>query len=188
MIAITSQGLQELAKAVSGKTKDLKKNLAIAINDTSRFCKSQIAKEIEGTGVNLTQKVIKTALKDSGRANAARLGVQITLKKGFRFGLNAFKARQTKKGVSYSITKKGGATKLPNAFIPKRYGGKVYIRKATGKGSGRGPLRQLRGISPWGVFVKNQTTSLVSEKTQAELNKQVVRRIRFLTLKASGKI
>jgi hypothetical protein len=184
MIAITSQGLQELAKAVSGKTKDLKKNLAIAINDTSRFCKSQIAKEIQGTGLNVTQKVIKSGLKDSGRANAAKLSVQVTLEKGYRFGLNAFNARETKKGVTYKITRNGGNKNIQNAFIPKRFGGKVYVRQS----KERGPLRQLRGISPWGVFVKNQKTSLVNEKTQAELNKQVVRRIRFLTLKASGKI
>lgn len=184
MITASTKGLDGLAKAVGGKTKDLKKNIAIAINDASRFCKSQIAKEIQSTGLNATQKVIKSGLTDNGRANAARPSVRVTLKKGHRFGLNAFKARQTKKGVTYKITKSGGNKRIPNAFIPTRYGGKVYIRQD----KARGPLRQLRGISPWGVFVKNQKTSLVAEKTQAELEKQIERRIRFLMLKATGSI
>jgi hypothetical protein len=110
------------------------------------------------------------------------------LKKGFRFGLQAFNPRQTKKGVSYTISKSTGVQKVPRAFVIEKWGRRVYIRKATGKGSGRGPLRQLRGVSPWGVFVKNNMTPTITEKTQAELNKQIERRIRFLLLKSSGRI
>jgi hypothetical protein len=186
MINISSKGIAGLTKAVKGIEKDLKKNVAVAINDSTKFCKSQIAKTIQATGINVTQKVIKSGLIDSGRANAARLGVTVTLKKGFRFGLNAFKARAVKKGgVSYKISKTSGTKNIPNAFIPTRYGsGKVYIRS----GKERGPLRQMRGISPWGVFVKNDKTPVIAKQTQAELEKQIQRRIRFLTLKAQGKI
>jgi hypothetical protein len=177
--------LGELRKTLNGVGKDFNRNLAVAVNDTSRFCKSQISKEIQSTGLNVTQKVIKSGLADSGRATAGRTSVTVTLKKGFRFGLNAFKARQTKKGVTYRITKGGGAGRITNAFIPTRYGqGKVYVRQ----GKERGPLRQMRGVSPFGVCAKNKKESLVAKKTQAELIKQIDRRIRFLLLKASGKI
>lgn len=186
MIKVGFKGakVDELRKALGDAQKGVKRELAIALNATSKYCKSQIAKEIQATGLNTTQKVIKSGLTDSGRANAAKLAVKVTLKKSKRFGLDAFKARQTKKGVTYRITKGTGASRIPNAFIPKRYGGKVYIRQ----GKQRGPLRQMRGISPWGIFVKNSKTSVVSKKTDAELTKQIDRRIRFLLLKAQGKI
>lgn len=174
----------ELRKALNGSSKDIKKNLAVAVNATTKFCKSQIAKEIQGSGVNLAQKVIKTGLTDSGRATAAKPGAKVTLKKGFRFGLDKFKARETKKGVTYRISKQGGSSRIPNAFIPKQYGGKVYVRE----GKQRGPLRQMRGISPWGVFVRNNRVTTVGKRVRAELFKQIDRRIRFVLLKAQGKI
>lgn len=188
MISLSSPqaSIKRLSEALNGSAKLIRKELAIATNETARFCKSQIAKEIQATGINTTQKVIKSALTDSGRANANDTSVKVTLKKGFRFGLDAFKAKERKKGgVQYKISKGGGNRVIPNAFIPKKYGrGKVYIRK----GNERGPLRQMRGVSPWGVFVKNRKTKPVSKRTEAELTKQVERRIRLLMLRASGQV
>lgn len=183
-IEIDKGKLSELHKTIHSLGKSIPREMAVAINATARFVKSQIAKEIQATGLNVTQTIIKSKLKSGDRANVAKPRTSVTLRKDFRFGLDAFKASQTKKGVTYRIVKGGGRKRITNAFIPKRYGGKVYVRQA----KSRGPLRQMRGVSPWGMFVKNNKTAVVSSLAIAELNKQVQRRIRFLTLKAAGEI
>jgi len=55
-------------------------------------------------------------------------------------------------------------------------------------GKSRLPIQIQKGPSPWGVFVKREMTKQVEATANAELKKQVERRIRFINLKKTGAV
>jgi hypothetical protein len=189
MINISSKGIAGLTKVVNSVAKDLKKNLAIAINETSKTGKAGIAKKISAE-LAVPQKVIKQEIKNT-RAAASLLRSNLRLRKTSRISLRDFGARQNKTGVSYKISKTKGRATIPGAFqgpkpgaIKVSWRGRVFRRV----GKSRLPIVQLFGPSPWGVFTVNKMVHKQERELQAELEKQIQRRIRFLTLKAQGKI
>ena len=62
--------------------------------------------------------------------------------------------------------------------------GNAFIRV----GKTRLPIRKLLGPSPWGVFVVGKKIGPSAQQIEAELKKQIDRRIRFILLKQSGAI
>lgn len=184
MITVSVSGLMQLSEAVKGIEKDLKRNLSVAINATLGKGKSSIAKEI-ATELAASQKVIKQQIVSS-KATTTDLQGRLVLKKSFRPPLRDFGAKQNKSGVSYRISKTSGRKTIKSAFQVQKWGGRVFIRE----GKERLPIRQLYGPSPWGVFVnpRRNLTETQKKLLEAELGKQIDRRIRFLLLKAQGKI
>ena len=57
-----------------------------------------------------------------------------------------------------------------------------------GVGKSRLPIVKLHGASPFGVMTKGKKLGPSVEATQAELEKQIQRRVRFITLKKTGAI
>ena len=53
-------------------------------------------------------------------------------------------------------------------------------------GSGRLPIIQIKGVSAFGAYVKNNLAGPQVEAVNAELTKQIERRINLNVLRASG--
>jgi len=175
---------------LSQSKSNIKRELATAINATAKKAKSEVSKQVRNE-LAVTKKVIDTQIKLGGRASAGSLGSSVTLRKSSRIPLRDFAARQNSKGVSYKVSKSKGRNTVSGAFQGPKPGvmkaswrGRVFKRV----GEKRLPIVQLYGPSPWGVFVKRKQVGPTGKAIRAELEKQIDRRIRFLLLKASGKI
>ena len=161
------------------------KALAGAVNDTAKVVKTEISSDIRER-VNIKKKDIDPHIVINPRATPRLPSAKIRLSRSERLSLKYFGARQTKKGVRYRISKSGGRSRIPSAFGPDipRLGGHVYRR--TGKP--RLPIIQLKGPSPWGVFVKAGLADKTQNRATAILEKKLNDRVRYLLLKQSGAI
>lgn len=184
-VTVRTGSLKELASAVKAVGKDLRKELKIAVNATAKKSKSIINKEIRTELANTTSKTVYFTIKVHLSPSLNNPSARIEVKKTDRLSLRSFKPRQTRAGVSYQISKTRGRKTATGAFIntTKLHGG-VFKRV----GPERLPIIKLRGVSPWGVMTKGGKLGPSKEETSIELRKQIQKRIRFLTLKASGAI
>jgi hypothetical protein len=192
-LSVTARGEKRLAKLLQGNTKRLRREMAIAVNATSKKTVAIWAKEVSKE-VATAQKNIKATIKVSKKAAASESKsptAVVTQRKTGRIPLRDFGARQNKKGATYKISKGGkrgfvaGAFQGPKPGVMKAsWRGRVFKRV----GTGRLPIIQLFGPSPWGVSIKNNLKKPTVKATKIELIKQIERRIRFLKLKQSGAI
>lgn len=184
---LTVTGTKEARAALQNVTDNLKKQMGIVAWKAATKGKSLIAKDITQE-LAVPQKVVRE------QVNANRVGgrdAEVVLKKSRRISLREFGARQNKTGVSYRISKTQGRKTVAGAFQGPRPGvmksswkGNVFKRV----GKKRLPIRKLRGVSPWGSFVKRNRIKPVGAQIQAELRKQLNERVRYLTLKKQGVI
>lgn len=192
--------IEELAKAASMVKSNVKKEMRVAINATLKLVASKVAK-IVTEELNTTQKVIKKSLRSKKAKSLDDKGV-MTIKawaigessqpdEKRRLSLRHFKPRQSGKGVAVKISKKKGRVFIASAFMgPKpgvrreKWQGDVYARQ----GKPRTPIFKKSGPSVWGVYVTSGKDAEVRATARIALEKQIERRIRFLTLKAQGKI
>jgi hypothetical protein len=192
-LSVTARGEKRLAKLLQGNSKRLRREMAVAVNATSKKTVAIWAKEVSKE-VATAQKNIKATIKVSKKASAGESKsptAVVTQKKTGRIPLRDFGARQNKGGTSYKISKGGkrgfvaGAFQGPKPGVMKAsWRGRVFKRV----GAGRLPIIQLFGPSPWGVSIKNDLKKPTVKATRIELIKQIERRIRFLKLKQSGAI
>ena len=194
MIGFTVQQrrVNELSKVLKGSDKKVRRQLAIAVNATSRKTQGGIAKEVAkelATAQKNIKKTITIKKKADGKDKVPSAVVSQTQTK--RIPLRDFGARQTKKGTSYKVSKSRGRKTINGAFQGPKPGvmksswrGRVFKRV----GKSRLPIQQLFGASPWGVFVKNDIKKPIVKESKRELIKQIERRIRFMKLKESGAI
>ena len=184
---------KRIIKIISDLGFNARKELRIAVNKTAKKVESTAAKEIQGE-LATTQKVIKEKIIKSDRKGNAAMS-EVIIKKSARIALKKFGAKHVKEskkqtgGVTYRISKTKGRQTLPHAFMGPRSGvsaiklkGGVYQRA----GKKRLPIYQLYGPSPWGVFTKKGMVQPTVKVGKEELEKQIVDRVRFLTLKAKG--
>jgi len=164
------------------------KELSAAINDVSRKTKVKVGKDIRSVVAMKTAEA-KKPISIQGKSTAQNLQVMVRLKKTDRLGLRHFGARQTKSGVSYKISKKGNRGFVAGAFqgpTPKvrkmSWRGNVFKRV----GSSRLPIVQIKGVSAFGAYVKNNLEKPGRAEVAAELFKQVERRIKLNVLRANG--
>lgn len=194
MIALsaTARGEKRLAKLLGGNAKKLRREIAVAVNATSKKTVSIWAKEVSKE-IATAQKNIKATIKVSRKAAATESKsptAVVTQRKTGRIPLRDFGAKQNKKGVTYRISKgkrgfAAGAFQGPKPGVMKAsWRGRVFKRV----GEGRLPIIQLFGPSPWGVSIENNLTNPVGKATKVELLKQIERRTRFIKLKQSGAI
>lgn len=190
IVKIDDNQIRQMKAAIENTGRKLRRELKTAVNATASRCKSIVAKQI-GSELAVPQKVIKGTIKQTRKPNEVDISAVIEVLKGDRIPLREFGARQTKKGVSYRVSKTRGRKLAEGAFQGPRPGlmksswrGRAFKRV----GKSRLPITQLYGPSPWGVFVVGDKIGPTVEQTQAELKKQVDRRIRFLQLKQAGTI
>lgn len=187
-IDVDTKQMDALSQAVRRAGKSVRKELAAAINQVSRKTKRDMGKQIR-TEVTLKKKESEKPLSIRGKASTERLQVTVSLKKTPRLGLRHFGARQDKRGVSYKISKKSGRSRVDGAFQgPKprvmklSWRGNVFKRQ----GKARLPIVQIKGVSPYGVYQKNNLAAPQAETVGKELTKQIERRINLNVLRANG--
>ena len=189
-VTIKQSSLDSLISALKDTERKLKKELQVAVNATANKAKSIINKEIRSelattaTAINSTIRIKRKATNDLPSAS-------VEVKKTARISLREFGARQTKVGVSAKISKTRGRKTYAGAF----QGPKPGLMKASWRGhvfkrvgKSRLPIVKLHGASPFGVMTKGKKLGPSVEATQAELEKQIQRRVRFITLKKTGAI
>jgi len=189
-ITIDPGQIAAMKKAIEDTGRSLRKELAVACNATAAKGKSIIAKQI-GKELATPQKNIRATISQSKKAKDTDISATLEVRKDRRISLKEFGARQTKAGVSYKISKSKGRKTVPGAFqgpkpgsINVRTKGNVFKRV----GKSRLPIVKLMGPSSWGVFVVGKKQGPSVPDIEAELKKQIDRRIRFIALKASGAI
>ena len=187
-IEINRGQLQQLAKAVSASGKKLTKEIAGAINQVSKKTKLEMGREIRKK-VAIPKDEVEKPLSIRAQATEGNLSAVVSLKETKRLGLRHFAARQDKRGVSYKISKAGGRKRVNGAFQgPKpgvmKVGWKGNAFKRVGKS--RLPIVQLKGVSAYGTYKKNEMAGPQVKTIEGELSKQLERRIKLNVLRASG--
>lgn len=199
-VEINKDQLERLATASAKAGKKMKKELVAAINQVSKKTKLEMGRGIRNT-VNIKKDESEKPLSIRASATEQSLAAIVQLKKTGRLGLRHFGAKQDKRGVTYKINKKGGRSRINGAFMgPKpgvikiswkgnvfmREGGAVKMTKGRHKGRMRQQIVQKRGVSAWGAYVKNNLAGPQAKAVEAELLKQIERRINLNVLRASG--
>jgi len=187
-IDIDAKKLKELLAATKKAGKSFPKELAQAINQVSKKTRVDIGRDIRKT-VALKKADSEKPIKVLSTATTGKLSATVRLNKTRRLGLNAFGARQDKSGVSYKISKNGGRKRVAGAFQGPRPGVmKVSWRGNAFKrvGKARLPIRKLRAVSAWGAYAKNDLSGPQVKAIEAELAKQMERRIKLNILRANG--
>ena len=187
-IQINAKQIKKLKEAVGKAKKSFPKELAGAINQVARKTKVKIGKDIRSV-VAMKVAEAKKPISITAKATAGHLSATVSLKKTTRLGLRHFGARQTKKGVSYRISKTGGRGFVPGAF----QGPTPQIRKMSWQGNAfkrvgksRLPIVQIKGVSAYGAYKKNELSKPQVKEINAELRKQMERRINLNVLRANG--
>lgn len=136
VISIDTQEIGELADLLREAAAKFPHAIALALNRTVSETRTAVARAlVQQTGAKYG--VVRKALSIIP-ATAATLTAAIVAK-GSYMPLSAFKARQTKKGVSAAPWNTRRV--FPHTFIIARYGGNVYKRV----GRARFPLHKLYG-------------------------------------------
>jgi hypothetical protein len=180
--------LQRLTQSVAAAKKSLTKELAGAINDVGKKTKLDMGRNIRKK-VAIPKDEVEKPLSIRARATEANLSAVVSLKKTPRLGLRHFGARQDKRGVSYKIDKTGGRKRVNSAFQGPRPG--VMRMKWKGNafrrvGPSRLPIVQLKGVSAYGTYKKNEMAGPQVKSIETELTKQLERRIKLNVLRANG--
>lgn len=123
---------KEIMEYLGGLRSKGRKALWTAVNKTTNHVKSQIAKEIGPPKGILTapQKRIKSVIKLGKRPTISSPVGRIDIS-GRAMRLGSFKAKKTKKGVTFQIFKSGARLLAENAFIIKKGNFKGVFRRET---------------------------------------------------------
>lgn len=177
-------------EGVSKVLQELGQNVAIqmsaAISKTAAKVRTQAARRLKAHLAVPVRILKKSIIK--GRTDKKAMSATIYLNPGYPIPLKYFGARDYRKGkggVTYRIIPGSSARSIiRDAFIVQQYGGNVYRRKS----KERGPLIKQVGPAPGDMFEKAGVIQVAIETAQSELPKQINERVRFLTLKAQGKL
>ena len=185
---IKGNGLNALMNVLTETPKKLPKELASIANKVAKGHAKEIGKEIRKEVVMKAKDVIKF-IKQEKKATENDISTNLFVRGNERVPLKQFGARQTKKGVSYKISKKHKRKTVPSAFGPNipRLGSHVYARQT----KSRLPIRKLYGPSVLGVYLKNDMLKFSEEQLSDELEKQVTKRVRAIIvnqIKKQGRV
>lgn len=179
--------LRKLKEACGNAKKSFGKELAAAINETAKNHRLRQGRNIRGE-VNLKKKEVESKIT-LRKATVVMPQARVFLLETQREGLQHFAARQNKSGVSYRISKKKGRGIVHGAFMGPRPGavalklnGGVFKRV----GKSRLPIVKLYGVSPYGVYSKNNFEQTDVAYSSDFLTQQMDRRIKLNVLRANG--
>lgn len=189
-VTVKAASVASLKAAIKDTTRKLQAELRVAVNATANKSKSIINKQIRSE-LAVTAKVVNQTIRIKRKAAGSELSATVEVKKTARISLREFGARQGAKGTSYKISKTKGRKTIPDGF----QGPKPGVWKASWRGhvfkrlgKSRLPIAKLYGPSPFGVMTVGNKLGPSKEETQAELEKQVQKRIRFVIKKKLGEI
>jgi len=146
--------------------------VARALNKTIRSVQTQTVRAI-AADVGLAQKDVRKGLTlelATRQRLLARLAVSTR-----RIGLHAFRARQTKRGVTYKLP--GGRGRVPSGFIARMKSGHVGVFKRWGPK--RLPITELRGPSLGRVF-ESKVAQVLKQSVRQLFDKYLAHEIDFL--------
>jgi len=185
---IDQSQIKRLESAVRAAGKSMSKEISAAINAVAKKTRLDMGRKIRSE-LNIGKESVESTIKTVRPSTPGSLSAGVRLNKTKRIPLRDFGAKQNKVGVSFKISKKGGRGAVQGAFQGPKPGvmkaswrGRVFKRA----GKERLPIVQLMGPSPWGVFVKRRMTAVQIAETEAELKKQMERRINLNVLRANG--
>ena len=161
---------QRINKVFRQIDRDLDWCIISALNKTATSARSQIIKFIR-QDYNIKASELRSLITIK-RAKRNRPHITIMFENK-PIGLFSFKARQTKKGLSYEIRKGAGRKKIESGFIAEfNYPG-AFIRK----GKERGPLKKLFGPTSAQLFkseeAQNELVRILEDTFYTKLNQQV---------------
>ena len=184
-VEVKGNGFNALRNLATDFRVNLAKETVIASRNTAKAHRREISKNVRQF-VTITNKgVLRTVKVVSG--NRANTSSSIHIEVTERPSLKEFKARQTKKGVSYKIREGGKRKLVKSAFLgPGSLNGHVYVRTT----KSRKPIRKLYGVSVAAVFGQNDlivfSRKQILERMDKEMNKRV-RSIIVRTIRKQGR-
>ncbi len=182
IVTIDPRQIAAMKAAIEGTGRSLRKELVIATNQTAKKTQTGIAKQLAAK-LNLKQKVSKRGVRVTRTASGQDISATVEVNKDKRFNLTAFiGTKQAATGVSYKTMRKGSRKVAKGSFEVAKWGGRTFKRV----GKKRTPIRSLKGPSQWGVFVVGKMVQPTVQEAEAELKKNIDKRIRTIQRKASG--
>lgn len=173
-LAAVSEVINDLGFSVTREMKT-------AVSKTVKKTKLQSARQLK-TVLPAPTRVLKKAII-SGRVQNEGLSHEVVLWQGHPIPIKHFGARQNKSGVTYKAgVKQRGFVK--SGFLVNRFGKNAYSRT----GPDRLPIKKIYGPSPGEMYKPGGVVSVALATATEELPKQIKERVRFLTLKAQGKL
>jgi hypothetical protein len=183
-VTFDQAAINRLKLAIVEASSNIGREIAIAINTTSKKCSTKASRELKKE-IDLPANVLKKAVKPGIKADKASLETTIILREGFPFPLKLFLKKTTSKtGKVSKKNEKYNKAVVGTGFVVKKYKNNIF-KRATNK---RGPLVLQVGPSPGAAFEKAQIGKITVDTANDELPKQVERRIRFWKQKLENKL
>jgi hypothetical protein len=179
---LNTTSLEQTLKVISDLGFNARKEIHIALGSVAKKVRTESARKLR-IELNAPVRVLKKAIQVKRSKDADWLAATIIMIAGHKIPIKYFGARQTKSGVAFKVSQSNSG-KLPTAFVVRKYEKRVYQR--TGKQ--RGPLTHQKGPAPGEVYKSSGVVDVALKVAAEELPKQINERIRFLTLKAQGKL
>ena len=167
-------GIQKMLRDVPGA---MPKVMSSAINRTIQSARTETGRRISRI-INITQAAVKKKILMT-KATRSRWSAKLTIGPK-RFALAHFKAKQTKKGVTYKIEKTGSRKRIPSAFIRSPSGVPVVFRREPPQ-TKRKPIIALKGPSLGAVF--EGASGIAREVTKAShknLTKNIDAKVKYI--------
>jgi len=178
---LDTSSLKAVTKVIEELGFNVRKELKIAVSKTSKQVRIKSARKLRIV-LPAPVKVLKKAVI-GGKSSNEGLSQEVVLWQGHPIPLKYLGARQNKKGVTY---KTGNKTRgfVKSAFVVDRFGRNVFART----GAARVPIEKQFGPSPGEMYQVGGVTQVAIQTAEEQLPKQINERIRFLTIKAQGKL
>jgi hypothetical protein len=177
-VKVSDKKLKELLKALKGSSRDMGRLMFRSIDRTTKQSRTQIVNKITEK-VALKKKDARNAIKYTKPSYTHWVALLDIFNN--RIPLIKFGARQTKKAVSYRISKDGGREKIPKAFIAILKTGHKGVFKRVGDGDdlvGRLPITEKKGVSVGHLFenagdIAKQVLKSTNERLAINIDKQL---------------
>lgn len=179
-IRVVKGNLNKLKRTAAKFAKDVRPEIAAAINQTSKQLRTAASKDIRA---KLAAKKKDVDQKLNRKIANARdlLGKLYISEKSL--GLGKFKTSQVKTGVRAKIQKQGSLTVYPSAFGPKT---KLnpYVYKRAGKASY--PIKTAAVVSFQDFVEDHGLEAVIRQRVKPLLKNNVARRMKLMMLRAKG--
>lgn len=185
-VHLDRQSVAATRKILDDLGESFDKAIHVAISKTVKKVKTQASRKLK-TVVAAPSKVLKRAVsRGKVKKRAQIVSCTVFLQAGHPIPLKYFKPTSPRKGKFGVIVQEfvGTRRRIPDGFMNDKWGKSVYRRV----GKQRKPLKVQHGVKPGDVMEKQGIATLAVSVANEELPKQLKERIRFLTLKAQGKL
>jgi hypothetical protein len=194
-LRVEYRGIDAVRAQLLDLSNNMPKEIAIAGTETAKKARKMIARKL----ATVIRQPIKNLLKATYYKSRSD-GVLIRIR-SFEIALRRFKPTQNKQGVSVA-TRRGAfnASTLkkqtikdnyPGAFMgpnPKKRSPKLRGNPVKRVGRSRLPIKALPAVSVVATTDQSGLTQILAEEIKVEYGKQILERVRMLTLKKQKKL